>query len=241
MVKGVHYCYNAGMSAIFIYFRKNWFPVTAAISAVLILTITIQILKEEACPVYMPWYQCIANHIFKYFSNWGIVLSATVTLLLAIAAFGTIAENRRIRLEDMELASNRRSLDEIRIWAEEAYADLINPGLEDLQTEQKKMIQKLAPIAARSLIVRECAEWLGGDLVERINDALKSMQSFIDVLNEDVNKIIAFGDEWPTKAYNDSKEQFRESLGTVIHVASIQRVLLDSETIGKDLYRGFKE
>jgi len=189
----------------------------------------------------MPWYQCIANSIFKYFNDWAIVLSATVTLLLAIAAFGAIAENRRIRLEDMELASKRCSLDEIRSWAEEAYAALINPGLEDLQTELKKMIQKLAPIAARTLIVRECAEWLGGTLSEHVDDAIKSMHPFIDTLNEDVNKIIAIGDEWPTKAYIDSKEQFRKYLGIVIHVASIQLVSLDSETMYKDLYRGFAE
>lgn len=229
------------MSAIYIYFKNNWIPVTVAISAVLIITITVQTLKEEACPVYMPWYQCIANHIFKYFNDWAIALSATVTLLLAIAAFGAIAENRRIRLEDMELAANRRSLDEIRSWAEEAYATIVTPGLEDLQTEQKKMIQRLAPLAARTLIVRECAEWLGGSLAEHVDDAVKSMQSFVDVLNEDVYKIIAFGDEWPTKAYNDSKEQFRKHLDIVIQVASVQRVSLESETMYKDLYRGFKE
>lgn len=45
------------------------------------------------------------NWLFNFLSDWAVVLSATVTLVLAIAAFWAITENRRMR---DEVAEQRR-------------------------------------------------------------------------------------------------------------------------------------
>lgn len=44
------------------------------------------------------------------------LILAGVTVFLAVASFRSIRENRRIRAEDMKLASTRRQTDEVQKW-----------------------------------------------------------------------------------------------------------------------------
>ena len=49
------------------------------------------------------------------------LILAGVTVFLAVAAFRSIRENRRIRAEDMKLASTRRQTDEVQKWMIEVF------------------------------------------------------------------------------------------------------------------------
>lgn len=63
--------------------------------------------------------------IEDYFDHWSALLSACVTAILAIIAFWSIMENRRIRLEDRHLESERRALSEVIQWASELQTQIL--------------------------------------------------------------------------------------------------------------------
>ncbi len=232
--------YNLDMSTMLRYFRKNWIPLTVIISLVLLVSIMIQVIKEESCPTYIPWYQCAAKQIFNYFRDWSVVLSATVTLLLAMAAFGAIAENRRIRLEDIDLSSIKHSLEEILRWCEEAHASLTTTNIYEVQGEQRQMIMKLSMISARTPRIREYSEWLGDELPVLVGNAIKSLHLFTEVLKNDVDRILTDSDEDPSSSFIDSRDKLRESLEGVLSNASVRRAGADSSVALKDIYSGFK-
>ena len=68
--------------------------------------------------VFSSYWLC--QHILKFFGDWSVALSAGATVILAVAAFKSIKETRRIREEDRELNFKLRLLDEVRDWAREA-------------------------------------------------------------------------------------------------------------------------
>lgn len=63
-------------------------------------------------------------------SDWLIGISALATLALAIAAFRSIKENRRIRDKDRDLDFKRRTLDGILNWAQEVHRQIFMPRVD---------------------------------------------------------------------------------------------------------------
>lgn len=79
------------------------------------------------------WITITSDHwfsklILKYFDSWSIALGAAATVTLAIVAFASIMENRRVRDEDKEWDFRRRTLDEIVSWVTEARRCCIPPS-----------------------------------------------------------------------------------------------------------------
>jgi hypothetical protein len=58
--------------------------------------------------------------IITFFDDWSVALSAGAAVILALAAFWSIRENRRIRSEERTLNFRLRLLDEVRDWTREA-------------------------------------------------------------------------------------------------------------------------
>ena len=185
----------------------------------------------------------IVFNIMRGDPNLSYAIVALGTFLLAIVTAWSIEhsnrreklrieEDRRIREEDKDLDARTRALDEILHWAEEAYATLVTTttGVDSLQSEQRLMIVKLASTAARVSLVREYCEWLGGEqLAGQVDATFKAFNSFVDVLNEDVNKRVGLGEEWPTQAFDNSLGELRNCLERVIFFACLERVGLHSE------------
>jgi len=68
------------------WFPKHWLPtLIALVITVICFAALVQIFKET---------NCIANWLFNFLNDWALVLSASVTLLLATAAFWAIRESR---------------------------------------------------------------------------------------------------------------------------------------------------
>jgi len=57
-----------------------------------------------------------SRFILNFFNDWSIALSAGAAVILAIAAFRSIREGRRIREVEKELDSKRRRLKEVQDW-----------------------------------------------------------------------------------------------------------------------------
>jgi len=85
-----------------------WIKYTLIAFAIfVILAIIVQITKDSDTP------NRFALGAFNFFNDWALVLSASVTFLLAVAAFFAILDNRNARI----LGKRERLLNEIIEWA----------------------------------------------------------------------------------------------------------------------------
>jgi len=135
---------------------------------------------------------CFARWVFDFLTQWAIVLSAAVTLMLAIGAFWNISDTRHFRYVE----SITKSLDEIRSWALDAKRALFLPWWERQLALEANLREKLEHIAARSVFVKSDAERLvdsltkgevtapGCELARRVNDAAIRLDQFINSLKQ---------------------------------------------------------
>lgn len=78
-------------------FGKYWHVILISVIILLLaFTVLVQNTKDT---------NDLAKWTFDFLDDWATVLSAAVTLMLAIAAFWAIAENRRIQAESDKIAS----------------------------------------------------------------------------------------------------------------------------------------
>ena len=122
------------------------------------------------------------NHFPQYantFSTWAM-------LVLAIAAFMAIDENRRLREE------NRRNwaLDEVRRWAVDAIEVLAAPSLQDLSIEEHRweMKENLRPIITKGYIAHNDIEKLNSNLEKQVITVVDSLSKFYDLLDTGIGK-----------------------------------------------------
>lgn len=79
------------------------------------------------------WITITSDHwfsklILKYFNSWSTALGAAAMVTLAIVAFASIIENRRIRAEERETDSKRKTLDGIVNWVIQINKDCVGPA-----------------------------------------------------------------------------------------------------------------
>jgi len=138
-------CYDAYMRALWIFLRRFWLPITIVIVIILGFAIWVQFSKETN------WF---AKWVFDFLAQWAIVLSAAVTLMLAMAAFWNISDTRRFRYVE----SITKSLDGTRGWALDAKRALFLPWWDHQWASQYKLRENLEHVAVRSVFVKSDAE-----------------------------------------------------------------------------------
>jgi len=123
---------------------------------------------------------CVAKWAFTFFSEWAMVLSAAVMLLLAAAAFWAIMDYRHGRRVDRK----QRLQNAIVNWAVDVRKALFVPWFNRDQVIKVNMREKLEAIAAISSIVKANASELSGDgnLVRKVGNAATHLKQFIDNL-----------------------------------------------------------
>lgn len=171
------------MRALWVFVRRFWLPITLGILIILGSAIWVQLSKESN------WF---AKWVFDFLAQWAIVLSAAVTLMLAMAAFWNISDARHFRY----MESIAKSLDETRSWALDAKRVLFLPWWERQLALEANLREKLEHIAARSVFVKSDAERLvdsltkgevtapGCELARRVNDAAIHLDQFINSLKQ---------------------------------------------------------
>jgi len=171
------------MRALWVLVRRFWIPVTILIIVVLGFAICIQ-LNKETCR--------FAGWVFDFLQQWVIVLSAAVTLLLALAAFWSISDTRHFRYVE----SITESLDEVRSWAVDTKRALYLPKWGHQEASEYRLRDNLEHIAARSVFIRRDAERLvkflqkaeativGCELTRTVNDAATHLDQFIRDLRQ---------------------------------------------------------
>ena len=92
-------------------FGKNWWFILVIFFVIIGFAIVLQYLRES---------NGVAEWIFKFLSDWAVILSATVGLLVVVSALLAIQENRR--------AEARRK---IRKWAEDILLNLDKKNTEE--------------------------------------------------------------------------------------------------------------
>lgn len=162
--------------------RRSWLPVTIGLVIILGFAIWVQSSKETN------WF---AKWVFDLLTQWAIVLSAAVTLMLAMAAFLNISDARHFRYVE----SITKSLDETRSWALDAKRALFLPWWDRQLALEGNLREKLEYIAA-SVFVKSDAERLVGsltkdeatavgyELARRVNDAAIHLDQFINSLKQ---------------------------------------------------------
>ena len=116
----------------------------------------------------------VAGSVSRYFSDWSIVISAFVTLTLALAAFWAISDNRHSRFVEFR----KRSLDEIRDWAIGCLESALSLHLGVEKVEQVKLQLDLLNI--RGVAVETDAVEIDNNLGEKIAEVLKTVESHLE-------------------------------------------------------------
>lgn len=204
--------------------RKHWKLTLGVILLVICLTLWITATSDH-------W---LSKFILKYFNSWSIALSAAATIILAVAAFESIMENRRIRAEERKRESelrlfdeNRRSLEEICNWAEKGIAALTSAGASS-SLDIMDMQDTLPTIAAKNISIMDDArslpsDKLGKELIKKVDNAAFDLQEFISFLNSKKQSAAKEPEYAPKRDY------LKKSFENVIEVASKLKVALKTK------------
>ena len=117
--------------------------------------------------------------------NW-VVISGLATLVLALAAFLTIAENRRMRSEDIKIRREEekrerteRAADELGRWAEEALR-LYYLGYNYHKDEIKNGLDVLT---LKLMLMITVATIIGDEFIEPTKRAERALAAFSEIIN----------------------------------------------------------
>lgn len=121
------------------------------------------------------------------FEGYAIKISAFATLLVAIAAFVAILENKRLRTENRRLAVEERHMlafEKIRNWAVQTSHALATPNSQVTLTPSwhKEEIAILQSSLVESMSILDFAGRVGGDLEQRVIDANLNFQKYLAIL-----------------------------------------------------------
>jgi len=205
--------------------RRHWKLNLGVVLIVICLTLWITATSDH----------CLSKFILKYFSSWSVALGAAAAIILALAAFESIMENRRIRTEDRKRESelrlfdeNRHSLEEICNWAENGIAALTPTGVSS-SLDFMKMRNTLSIIAAKNISIMDDArslpsDKLGRELIKIVDKAASDLNEFTGLLNGKKKSIAIEEPEYPSK-----RDSLKKSFETVIEVASKLKVALKEQ------------
>ncbi|MFC1932547.1 hypothetical protein ACFLXU_02810 [Chloroflexota bacterium] len=134
-----------------------------------------------------------ADQIFKFLDDWAVALGASVTLLLAVAAFWSIMDNRHGRIVDR----TERRLNEIIEWAidienwrpKEIHKDLAQMREELKQQELmgahiRILMDSLIRLRGRNQYATTIAMKLDKTVKEAVDKLVKEVELYIGLLYE---------------------------------------------------------
>ncbi len=118
-------------------------------------------------------FQCI----YEYIVYWSTALSAFFMLIVAYMAYISIAENRRIRDEDMKRSFRVNSINRIDKWAKEglAFFTRIKP---DTSINIDKNRDRLVLIQVEGIIVSNLAKTFGHEFSDVVEEAIKNLDDY---------------------------------------------------------------
>ncbi len=152
---------------------KAWF-IKYSWLLIIALVIILAVLVQNTKDIF-----AISKWVFDFLNDWALILSAAIMLLLAIAAFRAISENRAERAEQ----ARRLGLLRIRNWAEETFHALATPSKQQgLPLRIQEEIGKLQSSMVNSMGILGDAKRLGGTLDKRVQNANFLLQKFNSIL-----------------------------------------------------------
>lgn len=129
------------------WFRKNW-------------------LAPLVCLIVLGGFATLYN-------NW-LAFSALATLLLALAAFWTIWENRQTRREDREKERKARSAEELCQWAEEALRLYLLP----YNYHKGEKTEGLSRLIVKNMLMVIASEIIGNEFIELTRKAEEALTKY---------------------------------------------------------------
>ena len=161
-------------------FGKYWPVIPICIALILCAAVLVQIFKLSN------W---VANWLFNFVNDWAIILSASITLLLAVAALWAISETRRIRSEDRKLEVKRHALLMVRKWVQKCQELLLlNAQYSDeyrrVDNAMNKTLEKIQDAKMELVIMGEemlkSAVELGADMFSAVENPFNILTDFIN-------------------------------------------------------------
>jgi len=143
-------------------FRNHWFIILRFIFGLLIAVVVLWGLK-----------------VFIEEGDW-IGLSVVATLLLAIAAFWTISENRYRREKDRETERKARSTKELCEWAEEALRLYYLP----YNYYKEQIAQGLIGLVTKNMLMSIAATIIGDELIEPTKRAEEALTDYCNMTKD---------------------------------------------------------
>jgi len=177
------------------------------VGVLIFLSIIIQIFSASQCPQELSFINCIARQIVGYFKDWGLLIGAVATILLAWAAFWNISDARFFRAEMVR----QRRVDKLATWAKEALTASRGPLRttgEKPEDYFKKWLDKFTTVKIECLSIQGDAVLIGKDIQDKAEIAVGELIKYTDAIKQ--NKFPS------TKQISD----FIKCMGDVIRACS---------------------
>lgn len=161
--------------------RSVWWlqSLSVFIIAIIIFTVLIQTFRT---PGVSP--DNLADTIYNFFNDWAIVLGASVTLLLASAAFLAILDNRHSKVVDRK----ERYINEIIEWAQDIQHILHDTNPDTYILRGKELVSMLLntckKLQSRSSSILYIADVLDKDLKDAIQNTSIKLDSCTDACSK---------------------------------------------------------
>lgn len=161
------------------FFRKHWRKILIiGIPLLLICAVIVSITKTP--PPGFPNNPNLADWLFYILDDWASAGAPVMMLLLAIAAFWAIWENRRMRNEDIDRGHRAGCLREIHEWAKrgiELFSEY-QRGIAN-SSELKALETRLQTLWAEHLGIVRAAEALGDELLaDDVKEAANKLEDY---------------------------------------------------------------
>lgn len=178
------------MTVLWVFIKRFWFPIAIGIVVILGFAIWVQLCKET---------NFFAKWAFDFVTQWAIVLSASVTLILAFATFWVISDTRHFRYLD----DKTKVITDLNNWAADVVRCLSIPAryiadktelrknLIDCRTELMiKVAQSIGIFAAAYKLSTDIRINKRKELKEALDDTDQELRNFISILFEiDIEKV----------------------------------------------------
>ncbi|GAI06514.1 unnamed protein product, partial [marine sediment metagenome] len=113
------------------------------------------------------------------YHNW-LAFGAFATLLLALAAFWTVWDNRLARREERKREHTARSADELCSWAEEALRLYYSP----YNYHKDEIKDGLSNLMVKNMLMVIAATIIGNEFVEPTKRAEKALSEFYGIIRQ---------------------------------------------------------
>jgi hypothetical protein len=162
--------------------KHNWITRIITVIFLLFLVALVAYLLQELDTFRGSIWNDIGAEIYEFLDEWAIIISAGVTLLLAVTVGWVVMDNHHDKKVDRAL----RLQNEVVVWAVEVMETIPLPSAELKAASNEAIREKLTGLSATSIIAGTKANELmpGSELKRKIDTVSNSLEEFVQNLEQ---------------------------------------------------------